>query len=68
MDLLAKLYLNNIVLSQVSYIPLISLIAKYITEKPVEEYTFKLVKIALAMYYSSEKYRKKQKNLPLYNN
>ena len=69
LDLLAKVYLNSIVFAPITQPILIIIIQKFIGEEAITELTIKLIKIALAMYYASEKKKRpKEKLLPLYNN
>ena len=69
LDLLAKVYLNNIVFAQMSADPILNIIRRNIDNETMHEFVVKFIKISLAMYYASEKKKKpKEKILPLYNN
>ncbi|EGR31584.1 hypothetical protein IMG5_106360 [Ichthyophthirius multifiliis] len=69
LDLLFKIYLNNVVFANSALFIILSLIKKYIENETLNEFLIKFVKVALAMFYASEKKKKpKEKNLPLYNN
>jgi len=49
-------------------IPSVSIIMRFMGDPTLHEFVLKFVKIALAMYYASEKKKKpKEKIMPLYN-
>jgi hypothetical protein len=69
LDLLAKIYLNNIIFAQMASNSILNLVRKNIDNETMHEFVIKFVKISLAMYYASEKKKKpKEKILPMYNN
>lgn len=50
-------------------VPILTIIQKNIEVETMQEFVIKFVKIALAMYFASEKKKRpKEKILPLYNN
>ena len=69
LDLLFKIYLNNIIFAQYTNISIMNIIVKYLDNETLHEFLIKFIKVALAMFYSSEKKKRpKEKILPLYNN
>ncbi len=68
LDLLAKVYLNNIVFAEMAGEPIMRIISNNLDTPTMHEFVLKFVKIALAMYYASEKKKKsKEKIMPMYN-
>jgi len=57
-DLLSKIYLNDIVFSQSLFDPITTIIGKFIGDEAFQEYLVKLAKIALAMFFNSCRNRK----------
>jgi hypothetical protein len=67
--LLFKVYLNNLIFSSFANFSIVNILQKYIENETLHEFLIKFVKVALAMFYASEKKKKpKEKNFPLYNN
>lgn len=58
LDVLAKIYLNDVTFAHSAMPPIIKIVSRFIEEDSMQEYVQKLSKIALAMYYSSVKKRK----------
>jgi hypothetical protein len=68
LDLLAKVYLNNVIFSNLAAQIIIAVIHRHMNEPSLQDFVIKFVKIALAMFYASEKKKKpKEKVMPLYN-
>lgn len=65
-DMMSKIYLNNIIFAQPLLSPIQALLTRFIEEPAFQEYTIKLVKIALAMFFASCKNKKGKK--PVFGN
>ncbi|CAD8059186.1 unnamed protein product [Paramecium sonneborni] len=63
LDFLAKIFLNNLVFQSLSYEIIVNILSKNIENQTMQEFILKFVKIALAMFFSSEK--KKQGKDPI---
>ncbi|EAR95077.2 hypothetical protein TTHERM_00640050 (macronuclear) [Tetrahymena thermophila SB210] len=60
-DLLSKVYLNDLVYSQSIFDPISQMIARFVEDEAFQEYLVKLTKIALAMFFNSCKNKKGNK-------
>lgn len=58
LDLLSKIYLNNITMSHLAFGPIQLLMARYGESQLLQEYAFKLAKISLALHFGSLKSKK----------
>lgn len=68
LDLFFKIYLNNPVFSGLASVPILNIVNRFIESDTLHEFVIKFVKVALAMFYASEKKKRpKEKILPLYN-
>ena len=63
LDLLAKIFLNNIVFGGTAQDIIISILSRHIENPTMQEFVLKFVKIALAMFYASEKKKKPREKL-----
>lgn len=69
LDLFFKVYLNNAVFARFSSLPILAIISRFLENETLQEFVIKFVKVALAMFYASEKKKRpKERNMPLYNN
>ncbi|KAL4446642.1 hypothetical protein ABPG74_005580 [Tetrahymena malaccensis] len=69
LDLFFKIYLNNTIFANVSSVPILNIVNRFIDSETLQEFVIKFVKVALAMFYASEKKKRpKEKVMPLYNN
>lgn len=69
LDLLFKLYLKNTIFAPLASISMLNIVAKFIDNEALLEFVLKFVKVALAMFYASEKLKRpKKRSGPLYNN
>ncbi|KAL4496244.1 hypothetical protein ABPG72_012981 [Tetrahymena utriculariae] len=69
LDLFFKIYLNNTIFANVSSVPILNIVNRFIDSETLQEFVIKFVKVALAMLYASEKKKRpKEKVMPLYNN
>ncbi|CAD8193441.1 unnamed protein product [Paramecium pentaurelia] len=60
LDLLAKIYLNSVTMSHLSFNPIQVLLARFAESPMLREYAFKLCKIGLALHYGSLKSKRQQ--------
>jgi len=68
LDLFFKVYLNNAVFAGLASVPILNIVHRFIESETLHEFVIKFVKVALAMFYASEKKKRpKDKVLPLYN-
>lgn len=58
LDILAKIYLNNIVFAYIAGKGLLHIISTNIDSEAIQEYVLKFIKIALAILFTSEKNKK----------
>jgi hypothetical protein len=58
LDLLAKIFLNNVVYSASSQDIILNILSKNIENQTMQEFILKFIKISLAMFYASEKKKK----------
>ena len=58
LDVLAKIYLNDVTFAHVAMPSLTKIVSRFIEDDTMQEYLLKLAKIALSLYYSSVKKRK----------
>ena len=58
LDLLVKIYLNNIIFAPLSSLPILILISRNMESPTMQDFVFKFLKIALSMYYALEKKKK----------
>ena len=69
LDVLAKVYLNNIIYSSIVGKSIIRLVATHLEFEQIQDFVTKLVEVSLAIFYSSEKSKRpKERILPNYNN
>lgn len=66
---MAKIYLNDVIYAQLAALSILTIIELNIEDETLHEFVLKFVKIALAMFYASEKKKpSRDKIFPLYNN
>eukprot|EP00357_Protocruzia_adherens_P031664 CAMPEP_0115033794 /NCGR_PEP_ID=MMETSP0216-20121206/40176_1 /TAXON_ID=223996 /ORGANISM="Protocruzia adherens, Strain Boccale" /LENGTH=1250 /DNA_ID=CAMNT_0002412373 /DNA_START=59 /DNA_END=3809 /DNA_ORIENTATION=- len=69
LDLLAKIYLNDVVYARPASIPFVLIVQRHSENETIQDFVQKYSKISLAMFMSLEKKKKpKAVNLPKYNN
>lgn len=69
LDLLFKIYLNNQTFSQLASESILRIIQRFVSSESLQEFVIKFIKVALAIFYASEKKKRpKEKIMPLYNN
>ena len=64
MDVFARMYLNDLIFAHLSIQGLIQILSANLEAEPVQEYTIKFVKIALALLFSSEKSKLSKSTAP----
>ena len=68
LDILAKIYLNSVPFAHMVSTGLIAIISRYINDEPMQEFVIKFSKIALAMFFTSEKNKRLLEEIkPKYN-
>jgi hypothetical protein len=68
---MAKIYLHSVIYATMASVPIITIIHKHLENETLQDFVIKFIKIALAMYFASEKKKKKAPKdqiLPMYNN
>lgn len=63
LDLLSKVYFNDIVFAPLAFTAIQLLLTRYIEMEPFQEYTFKLCKVAAAAYYGSIQSKRENPNI-----
>ena len=68
LDILAKIYLNNVAFAHMASTGLTSIISRFIDVQPMQEFVTKFSKIALAIFFTSEKNKRPLEEFkPKYN-
>ena len=62
LDVLAKIYLNNVSFAYLAGPPLVKIVERFIEEDTMQEYLLEFAKLALSKYYTSVKRKKTKDN------